>query len=74
MSVAGAAMIIVPWMTCVRTNTLQFINCSECCAGLGTIPVAVRCQLYVCSRLNAGIAGSNPAENVDVSRFVLCVV
>ena len=30
------------------------------------IPVAARSKAWICSRLLAGIVGSNPAEGVDV--------
>jgi hypothetical protein len=36
-----------------------------------TISVAVRSEMYVWSRLIAGIAGSNPAEGMGVM-FVVC--
>ena len=39
------------------------------------IPVAVRSNSYVCGRFIAGIAGSNPAEDMDVRLLcLLCVV
>jgi len=34
------------------------------------IPAALRSKVYVCSRLIASIAGSNPAEDMDVG--LLC--
>jgi hypothetical protein len=37
------------------------------------IPVAVRYEAWACGRLLAGIAGSNPAEDMDVL-WVLYVV
>jgi hypothetical protein len=38
------------------------------------IPVAERSKKWVCSRSPAGIAGSNPAEGMDVCLlWVLCV-
>jgi hypothetical protein len=37
------------------------------------IPVAILSKDVVFSRLTAGIAGSNPAEGIDVSRL-LCIV
>jgi hypothetical protein len=36
------------------------------------IPVAGRCKAYACNRFNAGIAGSNLAEGLDV--FLLCLL
>jgi hypothetical protein len=39
------------------------------------IPVAVLSKEWVCSRLIAGIVGSNPAEGMDVCLLCfLCVV
>jgi hypothetical protein len=37
------------------------------------IPVVVRSKAWVCGRLISGIAGSNPAEGVDILSLV-CVV
>jgi hypothetical protein len=40
------------------------------------MPVTERCKAYACSRLNARIAGSNPAEGMGVLSlvFVVCWV
>jgi hypothetical protein len=39
------------------------------------IPVAVRSKAWVCGRSLAGIAGSNPAEDIDVCLSqVMCFV
>jgi hypothetical protein len=38
------------------------------------IPVAVRYKMYVCGRLIAEIAGSNPAESTDIFPFFWCVL
>jgi hypothetical protein len=35
------------------------------------IPVAARCKVWVCSRSFVGIAGSNPAGDMDVSLWSL---
>jgi hypothetical protein len=35
------------------------------------IPVAMQSKAYICNRLVAGIAGSNPAEGMDVC--LLCL-
>jgi len=37
------------------------------------IYVAVRSKAYFCGRFIAGIAGSNPAEGVDVCFFVIII-
>jgi hypothetical protein len=36
--------------------------------------MAARSQAWVCGRLVAGVAGSNPARGVDVCLLCLCVV
>jgi len=38
------------------------------------IPLAALSKVYVCGRLVAGMAGSNPAEGMDVSLVCLYVV
>jgi hypothetical protein len=38
------------------------------------MPVAVRSKTYLCSRLIAGIAGSNPTEGMEVRPLCLCCV
>jgi len=35
---------------------------------------AVRCKAWVCGRSLIGIAGSNPAEGMDVCHFACCVL
>jgi hypothetical protein len=37
------------------------------------IAVALRSRAYICSRLIAEMAGSNPAEGVDIRVCVCCV-
>jgi hypothetical protein len=49
-----------------------------CSMGQQPIPVAARSKTWVCGRSLAGIAGSNPAGDMDVSlvsvvRYRLCV-
>ena len=39
-----------------------------------SIPVAVHSKAWVCGRLVVGIVGSNPAGDMDVSLWALCVV
>jgi hypothetical protein len=58
-------LIIVALITSALTITLHFINCTECCALLVSIPVAVRCNAWVCSRSIPGLAGSNPVQDMD---------
>jgi hypothetical protein len=38
------------------------------------IPVATRSKTYVCGRLVAGVAGSNPARGIDVCILCLYIV
>ena len=38
------------------------------------IPMPVGSEVQVCGRSIAGIAGSKPAEGMDVSFFVCCVL
>jgi hypothetical protein len=38
------------------------------------IPVAARSKEWVCGRLRAGIAGSNPARGMDVCLSLMSVV
>jgi hypothetical protein len=41
---------------------------------LWPIPVSVHSKALVCSRLNAGIVGSNPDEGIDIRLFrFLCL-
>jgi hypothetical protein len=64
-------LIIVSWMTSALTIILHFVDCTECCALLVTIPVAVRCSTWVCSRSIAGLASSNPAKDMDFHLLLL---
>ena len=48
----------IPYITCKNRGTVKRL--------------ALQSKAYVCDRLIAGIAGSNPAENVDVR--LLCVL
>jgi hypothetical protein len=40
----------------------------------GKTSATARSKAYVCGRLVAGVAGSNPAEGIDVCLLCLCVV
>ena len=60
--IAGAAALAC---TCSNMNMLLSLP----------IPVAAQSETQVCSRLNTGIAGSNPTEGIVVRLLCLsCVV
>jgi hypothetical protein len=64
-------LLIMSWMTSAPTITLHFINCTECCALLVSIPVAVRCNAWVCSHSIAGFASSNQVKHMDFHLLLL---
>jgi len=64
-------LIIVSWMTSAPTIALPFVYCTECCALLVSIRVAVRCNAWVYSRSIAGFRSSNPAKDMDFRLLIL---
>jgi hypothetical protein len=63
-----------PWLPFESATVVHFVNTIFNCELFLSmlIPVAARSKTWVCGRLVAGIAGSNPAEGMDVCCVVLC--
>ena len=70
-------LIILPWFLVELAYTKFHLHGSGNVEKKGTnspIPVAVQSETYACSRSIAAIAGSSPAESIDVRVFVACRV